>query len=302
MRNFLEDIPIKLRRERLNTPASGRPFVLAVVLCLVAGTLIILDRRGMITPIRLLAQQSVAPAAQVLTGLRDQANDITGVMRSDGDLRTQISILEQENSQLKAENLRMQQDQVENVFLRQQLQIQREQPWRLLGAEVAVRPPDAGRRVMTVARGTADGVRTGMAVIGQNPGGPAALVGIVESVGTHTAEVLLITDFSSQVSARIIHAGRVGLGLVQGQWQQGSRLRLGQVDRSTLIAHGDAVVSAGLTNSLHVPLDLAAVPANIPIGSVETVSASGQEHSAELKPFVDPDQVRYVWVILSQDA
>jgi rod shape-determining protein MreC len=62
------------------------------------------------------------------------------------------------------------------------------------------------------------------------------------------------------------------------------------------------VVSAGLTGSLHIPLDLAVVPANIPIGSVETVSASGQEQSAELRPFVDPDQVRYVWVILSQDA
>jgi rod shape-determining protein MreC len=302
MRDYLNDRPIKLRRERSNTPASGRPFVLAVVLCLVAGALIILDRQGMITSIRLLIQQSVAPAAQALTNLRDQAGDLTGAPRGEADLRARISALEQENSQLKAENLRMQQDQVENLFLRQQLQIQRDQPWRLLGAEVTVRSPDAGRRVMTIGRGTVDGVTAGMAVIGQNPGGPAALVGIVESAGAHTAEVLLITDFSSQVSARVIHATRAGLGLVQGQWQQGSRLRLGQVDRSTLLTQGDAVVSAGLTGSLHIPLDLAVVPANIPIGSVETVSASGQEQSAELRPFVDPDQVRYVWVILSQDA
>jgi rod shape-determining protein MreC len=302
MRDYLDERPIKLRRERANTPASGRPFVLAAVLCLVAGALIILDRQGMITPIRLLLQQSIAPAAQSLTSLRDQAGDVASAPRSDEDLRARISALEQENSQLKAENLRIQQDQVENTFLRQQLQIQREQPWRLLGAEVTVRPPDAGRRVMTIARGTTDGVRAGMAVIGQNPGGPTALVGIVESASTHTAEVLLITDFSSQVSARVIHAARAGLGLVQGQWQQGSRLRLGQVDRSTLLAQGDAVVSAGLTGSLHMPLDLAVVPANIPIGSVETVSASGQEQSAELRPFVDPDQVRYVWVILNQDA
>ncbi|MEI7768724.1 MAG: rod shape-determining protein MreC [Chloroflexales bacterium] len=302
MRDYLDETSIKLRRERSNTPASGRPFVLALVLCLVAGALIILDRQGMITPLRLLIQQSVAPAAQTLTELRDQAGALASAPRSEADLRARIDVLEQQNSQLMAENLRMQQDQVENTSLRQQLQIQREQPWRLLGAEVTVRPPDAGRRVITVSRGTTDGVRVGMAVIGQNPGGPAALVGIVESTGAHTAELLLITDFSSQVSARVIHTARAGLGLVQGQWQQGSRLRLAQVDRSTLIAHGDAVVSAGLTGSLHVPLDLAAVPANIPIGSVETVSTSGQEQSAELRPFVDPDQVRYVWVILSQDA
>ncbi|MEI6775663.1 MAG: rod shape-determining protein MreC [Chloroflexales bacterium] len=302
MHDFFDDIPARLRRDRSNTPASGRPFIFALVLSLVAGVLIILDRQGVITPIRILIQQSVTPVALMLTDLRDQAADLVGSPRSAADLRAQISALEQENSQLKADNLRLQQSQVENASLRQQLQIQHEQPWHLLGAEVAVRPSDAGRRVMTIARGTTDGVRAGMAVIGQHPGDPAALVGIIESAGAHTAEVLLITDFSSQVSAHIIHAAQSGLGLVQGQWQQGSRLRLVQVDRGALIAHGDAVVSAGLTGSMRIPLDLAAVPANIPIGSVETVSASGQEQSAELRPFVDPDQVRYVWVILNQDG
>jgi rod shape-determining protein MreC len=155
---------------------------------------------------------------------------------------------------------------------------------------------------MIIARGSADGVTTGMAVIGQDPGGPAALVGVIESAGTHTAEVLLITDVSSQISARVIHGTVANLGLAQGQWQRGSRLSLGQIDRSTLLALGDSVVSAGLTGSLHVTLDLAAVPANIPIGSVDTITVSGQEQSADLRPFVDPDQVRYVWVILSQDA
>jgi rod shape-determining protein MreC len=302
MRDYLDDKPIKLRRERTNTPASGRPFVFALVLCLVAVALIILDRQGMLTAIRVLLQQAVAPAAQQLTGLRDAAGDLAAAPHSEADLQARLAALEQEISQLKAENLRLEQDRVENVFLRQQLQIQRENPWNLLGAEVTVRPPDAGRRVMTISRGTADGLRPGMAVIGQATGGPAALVGIIESAGGHTADVLLITDVSSQVSARVLHDSRAGLGLVQGQWQRGSRLSLGQIDRSTQIVLGDSVVSAGLTRSLNIPLDLMAVPANIPIGSVEKVTASGQEQLAELRPFVDPDQVRYVWVILSQDA
>ncbi len=302
MRNYLDDRPIKLRRERSNTPASGRPFVLAVVLCLVAVALIILDRQGLITPVRLLVQQAVAPAAQQLTSLHDAVGDLAASPRGEADLKARVQLLEHENSQLKADNLRLQQAQVENMFLRQQLQIQRAEPWQLLGAEVTVRPPDAGRRVMTIARGTADGVRVGMAVIGQDPGGPAALVGIVESAGAHTGEVLLITDVSSQISARVIHGATAALGLAQGQWQRGSRLSLDQIDRSSLAAPGDSVVSAGLTGSLRVALDLAAVPANIPIGSVETVTAGGQAQSAELRPFVDPDQVRYVWVILNQDA
>jgi rod shape-determining protein MreC len=300
MRDYLDERPIKLRRERSNTPASARPFVLALVLCLAATVLIVLDRQGTIRPVRQLLQEWAAPLSQQLTALHDGAIDAVGAARSDSDLRATISALEQENSQLKAEALRLQQAQVENVFLRQQLGIERERPWRLLGAEVTVRSPDASRRAMTVARGTSDGIRPGMAVLGQNPGGPAALVGIVTAASPHSAEVLLITDFASQISARVIHGAGAGLGLVQGQWQQGSRLRLEQVDRSTPVAAGDAVVSAGLTGALKIPLDLAAVPANVPIGSVETVTANGQQQSAELRPFVDPDQVRYVWVILSQ--
>ncbi|NTV62749.1 MAG: rod shape-determining protein MreC [Oscillochloris sp.] len=301
MRDYLDDKPIKLRRERSVAPASARPFVLAVVLCLASATLIFLDRQGMISSIRTLLQQAITPAALQLTGLRTSADDLLRGPHSDQDLQARISALEQAVSQLKAENLRLQQAQVENGFLRQQLQIQHEQPWRLLGAEVTVRPPDAGRRIMTIARGKADGVAVGMAVIGQDAAGPAALVGVVEATGNRTAEVLLITDVSSQISARIIHGSQAGLGLALGQWQRGSRLSLGQVDRSTQITVGDAVVSAGLTGSLNVALDLAAVPASIPIGSVEQVNLNGQEQTADLRPFVDPDQVRYVWVILNQD-
>ncbi len=302
MRDLLDDRPIKLRRERSATPATGRPFVVAIVLCLLAGLLFALDRQGLITPARQAAQQLLVPVAQRLTALRDGAADLATAPRSEDALRAQVAELQQANGELQAELLRREQAQVENVFLRQQLEIQRANPWTLLGAEVTVRSPDAGRRVLTIARGERDGVRPGMAVIGQTPGSPAALVGIVETVGPRAAEVLLITDIGSQVSGRVMHTGRAEVGLVQGQWQRGSRLRLEQISRATPIASGDPVVTAGLTAALNLPFDLAAIPADIPIGSVELVSSAEQYQSAELRPFVDSDQVRYVWVILSQDG
>jgi rod shape-determining protein MreC len=302
MRDFLNERPIKLKRERSSTPASGRPFIVAVVLCLLAGLLLILDHQGLITPARYAVAQALAPIATRLTALRDSAVDLVAQPRGEATLQARITALEQENSRLQEEVLRLERAQVENVFLRQQLQIEREHPWQLLGAEVTVRSPDAGRRVMVLARGSEDGLHPGMAVLGQLRDGPTALVGIVETTGPHTAEVLLITDIGSQISGRIIHNGRAAVGLVQGQWQRGSRLRIEQVDRATPITPGDPVVTAGLTAALGLPLDLAAVPANIPIGSVEEVATTEQYQHAELRPFVDPDQVRYVWVILSQDA
>ncbi|HMQ35055.1 MAG TPA: rod shape-determining protein MreC, partial [Chloroflexaceae bacterium] len=242
-----------------------------------------------------------APVARRLTALRDGASDLLGGPWGTSAMEARIAELERENSRLSDELLRLERAQVENVFLRQQLEIQRERPWQLLGAEVTVRSPDAGRRVMMLARGERDGLRPGMAVLGQLPGGPTALVGIVETVGPRTAAVLLITDIGSQVSGRVIHDGRAAVGLVQGQWQLGSRLRLAQIDRAIPIAPGDPVVTASLTAALGLPLDLAAVPPDIPIGSVEQVATTEQYQQAELRPYVDPDQVRYAWVILSQD-
>ncbi|MFV9505362.1 MAG: rod shape-determining protein MreC [Oscillochloridaceae bacterium umkhey_bin13] len=301
MRDFLDDKPLKLRRERGTTPASLRPILLGLALCLFAGLLIVLDRQGVITPTRHRLQQLALPVAGTLTGLRDGMGTALAGPWGDGALQARIAELERENARLSDEILRLERAQVENVFLRQQLAIERERPWNLLGAEVTVRSPDAGRRVIMLARGSRNGLRPGQAVVGQMPGGPTALVGIIETVGPHTAEVLLITDIGSQISGRVISSGRAGVGLVHGQWQLGSRLRLDQVERVTSMQVGDPVVTAGLSAALGLPFDLAAVPADIPIGSVEQIGLADQYQYAELRPYVDPDQVRYVWVILSQD-
>ncbi|NJM06732.1 rod shape-determining protein MreC [Candidatus Gracilibacteria bacterium] len=301
MRDYLDDRPIKLRRERSNTPASWRTLLLALALCAAVVALMLVDQAGRLGPARGLVQQVLTPITTRLVTARDAVGSLFTQQRGEAALRERVSQLEQEVGQLRAQLLEREQAQIENVTLRQQLSIERATPWQLLGAEVAMRSPDAGRRVMVIARGSDDGVQPGMAVIGQTGGNLAALVGIVESVGPHSADVLMITDFGSQVSARVLHANDAYLGLVQGQWQRGSRLKLEQIERGATVEAGDAVVTAGLTSLLDLPLALATLPPNIPIGSVETVSTAGYNQVAELRPYVDPDQVRYVWVILNQD-
>lgn len=303
MRDYLDDRPIKLRRERTGSEAATiRPFILALVLCGLTALLIFLDLQGLLGPTRGLVQQALAPVAQRITATRDGAAGLLSTPLTADALAERVAELERENAQLRDELIRREQAAVENVFLRQQLNITRAQPWTLLGAEVTVRHPDAGRRTFTIARGANDGVAVGMAVIGQLSGSPAALVGIVERVGPRTADILMITDIGSQISARVLRNTESALGLVHGQWQLGSRLRLEQVERTAGITVGNTVVTAGLTAALNLPLDLQSVPPNVPIGTIEAVQTSGQQLVAELRPFVDPDQVRYVWVILNQDA
>lgn len=295
MRDYLDNRPIKLSGR---TPR--RPLLLAVLFCFLALLLFYGDHTGVLSPVRGVLEQALSPVATRLTAFRDGVAGFWTGITDIQQMRTENEALKQEVSQLQEALIEQEQALAENTRLRQQLAIMEEHPWHLLGAEVTVRSPDAGRRTIFIARGTRDGIKPGMAVVGQTGTGPTALVGIIEEASAHTASILLITDFGSQVSARVLHEANSTLGLVQGQWQRGSRLRLEHVSRDSLLEAGDIVVSAGLTSALNLPLALAAVPDGIPIGSVETVSSDGHTQVAELRPYVDPDQVRYVWVILNQ--
>jgi rod shape-determining protein MreC len=303
MRDYIDNPHLKVRGENSSSPVSmlHRHVILAIVLCIAAGVLVWLDVSGTLPPVRQLLGQGVAPVAHQLTNVRNGVADLWGGISELQHLREENEALHQQVSQLQAELLEREETMVENARLRQQLAIEEEQPWHLLGTEVTMRSPDAGRRVITIASGSRDGVEVGMAVVGQTGGGPVALVGIVEEVGPHTANVLLTTDFGSRISARVLHDGDTALGLVQGQWQRGSRLRLEQVDRVSLLVVGAKIISAGLTNEMGFELPLAGVPAGIPIGEIEALTSDGHEQFAELRPYADPDQVRYVWVILRQE-
>ncbi len=296
MRDYLDNRPIKL-----SGPASRRPLGLALFFILIALVFIMGDHYGLLAPVRRPLEQVISPVGHQLTAVRDHVAGFWAGVSNVQQLRSENVALQQEVSRLQKALIDREQARVENEHLRRQLAIEQSQPWHLLGAEIAVRTPDAGRRSMLITRGSNHDVYPGMAVIGQTGDSPAALIGIVEAVSSHSASVLLITDFGCQVSARVLHEGQTALGLVQGQWQRGSRLRLEQVEREATLAAGDIVVSAGLTAELDLPLMMRSVPNGIPIGTVEAVSTEGHVQVAELRPYVDPDQVRYVWVVLSQN-
>ncbi len=292
---------IRDRRLKIPQPSPYRAPMMVLLLVLLALLLLVLDRSGRIGPFRSQAEALINPA---LTQMRHLGDAISGIGQEQGDieaLRAELEALRAENSQLKADAIRVQELLLENARLREQVRIEQERPWQLLGADVSARTPDSGRRVITLAVGSQQGVRPGMAVIAREGSSPPALIGVLDTVGERSATVLLITDYSSAVSAQVYHSrGPVG-GIVQGQWQRGSRLLLQEIDRTDTIAPGDVVVTAGLTAELNEDLPRAAIPKDVPIGVVEQVRPAGRGQVADLRPFVDPDRVRYAWVILSAD-
>ena len=293
MRDYARNRPIKLPR-----PAPYRSLMLVLALIVLALLLLIADQGGLLGPVRSRATSLLSPLLQGFSRVGESVNGVGEGISNLQQLRERVAALETENSQLKDRIIASQALEQENTRLREQLGIEEQRPWKLLGADVSTRTPDEGRRVVVVAVGSDQGVQPGMAVIAKTGGSPEALVVVVDEVGPHSASVLLITDFASAVSAVVYHGSETADGIAQGRWQRGSRLWLEQVDRSLTLASGDVVVTAGLTAKLDATLPRAAIPRGVPIGTVESSQADGHSQMAEVRPFVDPDQVRYVWVIL----
>lgn len=282
-----------------SSSSQRRSPVVVTALLLVAILLIALDQAGMLGDVRVRATSLITPVLTFTHSVGTTLSDTLGQLRTPAQAEAELAALREENSRIKAENLRVEEYQLEISRLRQQLQIENEKPWRLLGSSISAFTLDAGRHQILLAVGSEQGVKPGMAVIAREGSNPAALIGVVEEVGPQSSSVLLITDFNSAISAQIYRSDRVVQGVAQGQWQRGSRLRLEEVMREDLIAPGDVVVSAGLSAGFQAELPRASIPANIPIGTVDQVNPSGHTQQAELQPFVDPERVRYAWVILN---
>src|SRR6266545_4981618 len=296
MRDSLRNRPIKLPR-----PSPYRSLTLVVALVLLALLLLVLDQAGMLGAVRPQIQSLLTPVMRVLRQVGDGVGGVGQGLTEVTQLRDRVTALEAENSQLKAGNLQLQELQLQLARLEAQLRIEKERPWKLLGADVGARTPDGGRRVVLLAAGSQQGVKPGMAVLGKAGSSPPALIGVVENVGPRSASVLLITDFSSSISAQVYHGSDLTTGVVQGQWQVGSRLKLEQVERTQPLAQNDVVFTAGLTAQLDTELPRAAILKDIPIGTVEQIEVDGHNLLADVRPFVDPDRVNHAWVLVSPD-
>jgi rod shape-determining protein MreC len=295
MRDSLRNRPIKLPRS-----SPYRSLRLVAAAFVIALVLVIADQGGMLGPARAEVQTLLGPVLGTLRRVGDGVNGVGQSLSEVQQLRDRVAALEQENSRLKAENIQVQELLLRVGRLEEQLRIEQKRPWKLLGADVSARTPDGGRRVIILSVGAEQGVKPGMAVIGREGSSPEALIGVVENVGPRSASVLLITDFSSSISALVYHGNGIATGVVQGQWQVGSRLKLEAIDRAEPLKQGDVVFTAGLTAQMDAALPRSAIVKGIPIGTVENAQIDGHDQVADIRPFVDPDRASYVWVLLSQ--
>jgi rod shape-determining protein MreC len=160
---------------------------------------------------------------------------------------------------------------------------------RTVAASVLSNPAGEFEQKIIVAAGSADGVRQYDAVVNG-----LGLVGHVSKVLGKQAEVTLLTDPESAVTARVTQTGAIGI-LKHGE---GAALFLDRVPKQRRVNQGDIVVTAG---SGQGPLG-SFFPAGIPVGVVSSVSQQDVESFKDVQvlPFVNFADIDSVLILRTE--
>ena len=159
---------------------------------------------------------------------------------------------------------------------------------KLITARVISRSPTVWYSNVIINVGSGDGVHIDDPVIAAG-----GLAGKITSVGGGQAEVTLITDQSSNVSAEVMPDG--SNGIVRPEVGNPNDMLLDYIQEGAKITRGDSVVTSGFTSS---KLD-SLFPRGIPVGKVTKVEPSELEQyqRVHIQPYADLRRMDYMQVL-----
>jgi len=267
----------------------------AVLTLLIIGSFLLLTitygqssggvQRGVSTifsPLQSVADRALKPARDTI-GWFDKTFDARG-----------------ENSRLRAELVTVRRQAVagqealsENVQLRKLVALDRgpalaESVYEPVTGRVIARSPTVWTSTVTVDVGSGDGVKVDDPVISGD-----GLVGLVASTEGGSAQVTLITDHASAVSAKVVPPGVQGA--IRPEVGDPEDLILDFIDSTKDVHRGQAVVTSGWRAEGLASL----FPPGLPVGEVTSAPIVEQEASQQvhLRPYADIANLDLVQVL-----
>jgi rod shape-determining protein MreC len=190
--------------------------------------------------------------------------------------------LQSRSIELAAEVGRLRRARAENDELRKLLGIRPRAGWNLLATEVVGKTSSAQRNMMTLDRGSNDGVAVGMAVITD-----AGLVGRIYAVSPGFSSVELLFNQSFRTAAKIARTrveGIIG-------YEEGPVLRMFNVPKALDVQIGDLVVTSEYSTFF---------PAEVPVGTI--IKLESEPNSLFRRVTIDPAanayRVEHAFIVL----
>ncbi|MEX2010984.1 MAG: rod shape-determining protein MreC [Chloroflexota bacterium] len=261
---------------------------------LVAVTIILMAFSN--TPALLDIQRGLNAAVRPVQGWLD---DVAGGVASAVGTLDEIDRLSADNSRLRgdnerlaAENARLEEIRRENDLLAGLLEVRAGFEYATVAVQVIARESSEFRQLVTVDKGTEDGIADGDVVIAQG----GSLAGRVVEAGPNFAKILLITDTGSTVIGQLPSAAT---GEVRGQVN--GVLVMGRIDAGEQVELGSQVVTAGieLATGARSPF-----PKGLLLGRVIDVQrdANAIVQTAYLVPAAAVDRLEWALVITDYEG
>ena len=270
---------------------SNRGRLLLVSLLVSSLFLITLDLRGVsvVTGLRNITQTLLSPVQSFTTTLFRPVGNLLSDIAHLGRTRNQINSLKSENEKLKSELIIAQDAEGKFSQLKSVLDLAAKAQWKVVTARVIAHGGTSTfSQTITIDAGSKSGIARDMSVVAG-----AGLVGVVKSVTSNSAVVLLMSDPSFRLGVRI--AGSQVMGVLSGTGGKSYALQL--LDATEDVNLGDQLIARGSEG------DKPFVP-GVPVGTVTWVdNATGQlTKHAKVEGFVKLTSLGVVSVILSTTA
>ncbi|MDX1994942.1 MAG: rod shape-determining protein MreC [bacterium] len=262
---------------------SNRLLFFAVCMTLCSG-LILVSAAGALAPVEGLVATPLNFIAGIFNDISQTVNSAAVEFSEIQRLRERNAELEEALAQFQAELVELRETSSDYQLLTSLLDYTTTaENQEFVTADVINFDQSGVLRTLVINRGTRDGISRGMPVV-TNLG----LVGRILEVSANASRVLLITDSSSFVSARLQTSREEGS--VRGELT--GNLRMIDIPLDAVVQEGDLVLTSGLGGNF---------PSDIVIGQVQSIRQFEFElaQEAEVRSLVNFDTLEFVLVITS---
>lgn len=232
-----------------------------------------------------LIRDSFTPLQSGLSGLKRGLVGVSTALEDKQEMAREIGQLKSEYKDLSLENQQLREYKAETKRLRVLLDYKEDnkEQFDLTAARVIARHPNNWFNLITIDKGSDDGISQGMPVISAD-----GLVGRISNTSNHSSQVTLITDREMAVGA-IIQNSRETRGIIEGMGESNS-LRMINIPYYSKVRKYERVVCSGLSEFY---------PKGIQIGYVQAIKkeANGLLLSATITPVVDFNKLEEVLII-----
>lgn len=259
-------------------------FLFLIVALSLCGSLMLLGIAGLLTPVEGLASAPLHGFSGALNRLSLTLNQTFEELNSLGQLRERIASLEELLASRQIEIIQLREAASDYDRLIDLLSYTNTlENQEFLTADVIALDQSGIVRGLIINRGTRDGVGIGMPVVTD-----LGLVGRIVGLSANAAQVQLINDENSSVSARLQTTRAEGSIIGQAS----GALRMTFIDLDERIIQGDLVITSGLGGNF---------PPDIVVGQVTSVRQFEFElfQEAEVRSLIDLGLLEFVLVITS---